>query len=262
MAQRANGESQIGLTPTQEKALEALQGLPTPPAPEVSPILLVDAPLRYRALPWGLGTAGLILLILFGWPLLTVPTAWQGAVALKSGSAVQLMVNQTQAIRLPNAQGILLLHGPAELKLERLHRHLFTGRTEATLNLPQGDLLLSVSSRQPKVILIETPLLAVRVTGTQLLVGHRPGQGSRLVVVEGKVLAKPKGDKRWQPVSSGTVLRVSPAGVATIIATSADKVIATPALSGRKQSPRNDEDALPLLPEADPWRYLWHEQER
>jgi len=134
-------------------------------------------------------------------------------VPLKSGSAIELTSAGSWKIPLPGLEGFLMLSGPARFQVERLRKYPFTGRTEGTFQLREGELFLTAAGQLPKLLQIKTPLLTVRVTGTQLVIGHRAGQGSRLIVMEGEVWAKPAGSEvGWRSLPAGIELTVTPKG--------------------------------------------------
>lgn len=206
-----------GLSVKQENLLRRMRTLEVPPMPAPDPALLLqDRPLRYRVLSLGARRLALLLIVLLIGGILfygmaRVPQVWQGVVPFRSGSVAQLLTEGRQTIRLPGGQGTLILEGPAILQMNQLSRNLLSGRCEAKLLLQQGDLFLQARAGRPKLIQIQTPLLTLQVTGTQLWVGHRPELGSRIMVLEGEVQVK-AGHSTWQPLPARVELTVSPEG--------------------------------------------------
>ncbi len=234
------------LTPQQQTALAELKQCPVPEPPALEANFLREPPVGYQLLSGkGLLAAGLLLLA----------AAWQGTLLLRSGASIALMEGKSETIRLPRENGTLLLYGPARLEMRRLSRHLITGRIEGELLLEEGDLLLSAASHAPKQIWIKTPLLQIRVTGTQLLVGHRASQGSRLFLWEGTVRVKPAG-KPWRSLPAGMAFTVTPQGA-----------VAQESLTGftarpSPQGPGGSSEAIPQQPQLKEFiRLLWHEQD-
>lgn len=199
------------LTPRQKEAIRGLRSMPVPRAPILKPDALKDPPLGYRFATPGAFLAVAVLTALILRPFLKGSESWQGPFPMKSGSAIALMAGKSIAFQFSRGEGTLILQGPAQLHLRSLTRHRVTGRVEADLLLNHGELWLRASSDTPKWIRIQTPLFTVRVTGTQLLVGHRAGQGSRLLVAEGTVQVK-SADGPWQEVSPGVEWSVTPDG--------------------------------------------------
>ncbi len=204
--------AQDELTLRQQGALASLRRIPISGAPPLRAEGLRQPPWGYRYGPWGVAvTAGLIASIVV-WPRLTIQQVWQGSLPLRSGSAIQLVEPSSETIRLPQGEGTLTLQGPARLAIQRLERRLITGRTRASLQLDYGDLILQVAPGLPKLLEIRTPLLAVRITGTEVLIGHRPDEGSRVLVVRGTVLTQIPPQRSWQPLPAGMVLTINAEG--------------------------------------------------
>ena len=237
-------------TPRQQQVLRALRRLPIPPPPPLAPDFLKGAPLGYRLLSHrALLFAGFVFLTLFSAPLLTLPENWSGTVLLKSGVPIELEPGKTAAFALPRSQGTVILQGPARLTADHLGRNLFSAQVEGTLRLDYGDLFLKAHAGIPKQIFVETPLLHVRVTGTQLLVGHRPDQGSRVRVIEGSVFVHRVGDPaRWRKLSADMELAATPQGL----------LFRNPIHGASRES------GTPFSPEDEPvislGRTLWHEE--
>ena len=244
------------LTPRQQEALEQLKVMPIPSAPALELALLREPPWGYRFLTPGpllIVGMGFLLLTLFVLPYATLPESWLGPVVLKSGSAITLAAGKNCEIQLPRSQGICILQGPAHLAIDRISRNLLTGQMEAALKLSYGDLFLKVDPAQPKRIQIQTPLLWVRITGTELLVGHRPQDGSRVWVMRGTVWMKLSTDSgNWEPLMSGMEYATTPAGSALRKSYSSEESF--PPLPENKQ----EEKALPL----NITGLLWHEETR
>lgn len=207
----ANG----GLNRRQERLLEQMSRIPAPRPPLLRKETLIEPPWVYRLLPWA-GPMGGILLLVAGFlyvPSLTIPESWGGSLPLRSGQMLSLPAERSQAVTLPQIQGMLILQGPGEIQVERLSRRLISGYREGAWRLTHGQLYFDAESHTPKQILIHTPLLTVRVTGTQFLLGHELERGSRLVVVRGFVEVKPwHGQSQWELLPAGVVLSMTPQG--------------------------------------------------
>ncbi|MBI3615778.1 MAG: FecR domain-containing protein [Candidatus Omnitrophica bacterium] len=251
------------LTKRQQGALERLKLMPTPSAPALRPALLLEAPWIYRFLTPErvfITAAGFLLLALFALPYASVPENWLGPVVLHSGSTITLAAGKNCEIQLPRDEGICILQGPAHLSISRISRDLLTGQMEAAMELNYGDLYLKVDPASAKRIQIQTPLIAVRITGTELLVGHRPEEGSRVWVTRGMVSVRSgDGSQEWEPLTSGMELSKTPQG----------QVLRQPYSSLGKPSGRMDdlELKLPGMEEEssaplDITRLLWHEESR
>ena len=141
-----------------------------------------------------------------------VPETWESSFPIRSGSIIQLLTGGTQVVGLPRGQGTLTLEGPAVLAFKDLRRNRFSGRHEGSLLLDRGEFLFRAHTDSPKQLLLHTPLMTVRVTGTELVLGHHPDQGSCLCVLEGKVLVKKQGGTDWEPVQERMQLTVTPDG--------------------------------------------------
>lgn len=242
-------EDDRNLSHRQAQVLEQLKKLHVPPAPHISKASLVPAPAWYRWKP-----AGLLLLVaaVIALPFIRLPLTQNGS---------HLVFSQGfQTLTLPVGKTMLVLQSPADLKIQHLQRHLLSGRLEAELLLEKGELFLEADPFLPKQILIQTPLLQARITGTQLLIGHQPEEGSRLMVLRGTVHVKTE-TGTWEPLPAGEELTVRTDG------TSLRRVFETrfdPAFLQVK----------PILPDAVPTesspadeqpnqlrRLIWHEQE-
>jgi hypothetical protein len=208
----------MGLTQRQELIFSKMRKLPVPEAPALSPACLKDLPWSYRLIgsPFVLSGA-LLFAALFASFLWTwaAPVHWQGAAPFRTGASIRLEEGTGLDFRLPREEGFLTLQGPADLKVIRLGRRIITGRMEAVLKLNKGELLMDVSPKIPKQIFIHTPLLQARITGTRLLVSHRPEEASRVRVFHGTVFVRPAGgQKDWQPVAAGTEFAITVSGQA------------------------------------------------
>jgi len=192
----------MNLTVRQEKALEQLKRLPVPPAPVIPKASLVPVSAWVR---WGPAGGLLLAAVLIGLAFVRLPLA--------EGGSHWRISEGLQTIHLPLGNTTLILQSPADLEVRRLDRRLLSGRLEADLLLRKGDLFLEADPRVPKQILIQTPLLQARITGTQLLIGHRPEGGSRLVVLRGNVQVKTPGGA-WGKLPAGEELTVRLDGTA------------------------------------------------
>lgn len=192
----------MDLTLRQEKALEQLKRLPVPPVPAILKASLVRAPAWVR---WAPITAMLLAAAFAGLMFVRLP--------LTEGGSHWVISEGLQTIHLPLGRTTLILQSPADLQIRRIERRLLSGRLEMDLLLKEGDLFLEADPRAPKQIFIQTPLLQVRLTGTQLLIGHRPAEGSRLVVLRGQVQVKMP-NSEWSPLPSGEELTVRSDGTA------------------------------------------------
>ena len=251
------------LTPRQEAALARLKALPVPPAPVVDISLLVKPPVGHRFFPMGLlltGTALFFCLLLL--PFIKVPETWTGAMTIRSGSVIQLLTEGTQVIRLPQ-EGTLVLQGPAALEFRRLSRRLVSGKREGDLRLKEGELFLQMDPALPKLILIQTPLMAIQVKGTRFVIGHRPDQGSRLQVIDGSVWARLVGSQKgWERIPAGMELTVTSNGEVQ------RKALEPKKGSAQKNSPgitmpivQNDPNPAERPAPSGLRRALWHEEE-
>lgn len=240
----------MNLSVRQEKALERLKQIPVPPAPAIPKGSLVQVPGWYRWAPVG---GVLLAAALVGLAFVRLPLT-------ESGSHV-VISQGLQTIHLPLGKTTLILQSPAELQVRRLDRHLLSGRLEADLLLRKGDLFLEADPRAPKQILIQTPLLQARITGTQLLVGHRPEEGSRLVVLRGKVQVRTPGGA-WSPLPVGEELTVRPDGIVLRrpIQSAFDpaqlQVQPDAEEATRDSEPTSSNDSAGMLR-----RMIWHEEE-
>lgn len=202
------------LNQRQEKALERLCQAPVPRPPLLKGVALTNPPFRYRLIPFAV-PVGLLLLsagVLLT-PFLTLPERWGGALSLKSGQALQLSEERTLAVELPQIQGRILFQGPGRMEVKRVGRRLISGLREGKFALAEGQLYFEAEPSSPKQVLIHTPLLTIRVTGTQFLLGHQAQQGSRLVVVQGVVEVMPGTHGEWEPIPAGMILSVTPQGL-------------------------------------------------
>jgi ferric-dicitrate binding protein FerR (iron transport regulator) len=199
--------------------------------------------------------------------LLTEPERWsfdsaeRHPSALQTGSRVEL-TDESQVVIPVSDTDFLVIQGPARFEVGRLNRHRITGKLQADLLLHEGELLLQASSIHPKAIQIQTPLVTVRVTGTKLLVGHREPQGSRVGVVEGKVLAKPLGVwQAWEPVEAGQAFKITPEGTVYREEFGGSRVRSQE--FGVRTEAEQPMEPMADQPEAPPdlWRWLWREQE-
>ncbi len=205
------------LTPHQTTALARMKATPVPPTPALKPETLVSPPAWYTLIPLSSLAVTALFLCLLTTPFIKLPQTWQGLTPLKSGSILELITPGRQTIALPNRQGFLTLQGPAILEFHNLGKTLLTGRTEADLTLNFGRLHMAVNPATPKLIHLNTPLLATRITGTQLFLTHHPKTGSHLLVLEGTVEAKGlKYGSDWKSIQAGMELRVSPKGAVVI----------------------------------------------
>lgn len=247
------------LTVKQKRALERLKEQAIPAPAPLQPQSLVLPPLEYRVgiWLWQFGVPAFFLLFLSVFPWIQVPEVWSGKMDLKSGSVIQLLTQGSQTVNLPRGQGKAILEGPATLEFQRLRRHLLSGRMSGELQLMEGGLFLRAKSAIPKEILIRTPLVVVRVTGTQLFVGHDPEGGSRVLVIEGKVAVKRDIDAAWKPLEAGKKLVVHPDGTFTL-----QKILGPSSFVRPEQAVQAPADAQ--LPADDDsavwWRLLWHEE--
>lgn len=243
------------LTQRQEEALERLRGLAVPSASPLPPGSLIPPPWWYRLRPMG---AALLLAGLAVLPFVWIPFG-------SAGSRIEIQ-DGTRTLPLPRGHGTLTLFGPAELTVVHLQRHLLTGKWEGDLLLGKGELFLQADPRSAKEILLRTPLLLVRVTGTELLIGHRPEEGnSRVLVLHGAVQAQPHGGSR-QPVIAGEEFTVHPDG-SVLLRSLVQPRFGSAALDAplpAEAMPPETEPA-PFTPSEEstdaPRRILWHEQE-
>lgn len=204
-----------GLTAKQEKALAHLRRMPVPDPPLLQKGTLLQPPWIYRLIPFSAYAAGLFLIAgVVSLPFLGIPESWGAALFLKSGRVVELSGDRTMALDLPQIKGRMILQGPTRVQVKSLHRRLLSGRREGEFALAEGQLYFEAEPISPKQVLIHTPLLTVRVTGTEFLLGHQVQQGSRLVVVQGDVEALPLGSRgEWEWVPAGMIFSVTPEGL-------------------------------------------------
>lgn len=249
------------LNPRQEKALQRLRQAPAPRPPLLKEAALTRLPLRYRLISFA-APLGLLLLIagVLLAPFLTLPESWGTSLSLKAGGVIQVDQEKSLALDLPQIKGLIVFQGPGQMKVERLSRCFISGRKEAEFTLQKGQLYFDADPMIPKQILIHTPLLTIRVTGTQFLLGHETEQGSRLVVVRGEVEAMPHlGSGGWEPVPAGMILSVTPQG--TIERQLLKKELPLddfrlPVVSKRFGSSSGPEEE----PSVNLHRILWHEE--
>ncbi len=192
-------EADVDLTLRQKKALEQITGMPVPPAPPIPKAVLIRVPGWYRAAP--AGGVFLAAVLLASLAFVSFPLSENGS---------RLMFSEgRQTIHLPVGRTTLTLQSPADLRIEKMQRQFLSGRLEAELILGKGELFLEADPKAPKRILIQTPFLQARITGTQLLIGHQPETGSRLVVLRGKVQVKTF-TGGWELLPAGEELTVGP----------------------------------------------------
>lgn len=250
------------LTPRQEEALARLRQAPVKKPPLLKGMALIKPPLLYRLIPLAGPVAGLFLIagaVLL--PLLEIPESWGGWLPLKSGGAVELSSDRTLAMNLPQIGGVMVLQGPGRMKVNYLGRRVISGWREGRFTLTEGQLYFSAQPGAPKQILIHTPLLTIRVTGTQFLLGYQAQQGSRLVVVRGEVEARIPGGNggEWEPVPAGMILSVTPEGAIKREVLRKELPLddfRLPAVSRRFGSSSAPEDAPPM----NLRRLLWYEE--
>lgn len=243
----------MNLSVRQERALEELKRMPVPPAPAILKASLVQAPLWVRWAPAG---AVLLAAALIGLVFVRLPLT-------ESGSHV-VISEGLQTIHLADGNTTLILQSPADLQVRRLDRRLLSGRLEADFLLRKGDLFLEADPHLPKQILIQTPLLQARITGTQLLIGHRPEEGSRLVVLRGRVQVKPIGGA-WSKLPAGEELTVRSDGrvLRQPIQSAFDPtVLSVPGILV-PDTQRSSHGSEPVSPDDSGMlrRTIWHEQE-
>lgn len=244
-------EANVELSKRQEQALERVTGLPVPPAPPISKAVLIRVPGWYRAAP----AFGALL-----FAILLVSVVFISFPLSESGSRLMLSEGR-QTIHLPVGGTTLILQSPADLRIEKMRRRFLSGRLEAELVLGKGELFLEADPKAPKLILIRTPFLQARITGTQLLMGHQPETGSRLVVLRGKVQAKttPGG---WELVPAGEELTVGPDR--TVVRRPIRPAFMLQAPGARAPgTDRSSRDSEPVSPDDSRMlrRVIWHEQE-
>lgn len=204
-------------TPQEEMTVRQLQALRrlalTPVAasvPRIPPEALKPIPWWFRAEQ----AAPLLWAALIFCPLLLafvhLPQNWSGPIAVKSGTIIELATQGTHPVYLPAGKGTFLLEGPGSVEFRRIRRHLLTGRDEGTIVLREGTLWFDGRSHSPKQIDLQTPLLSLRITGTQFLLEHRPLEGTRLRVLEGSVEVMELGG--WIRIAAGEKIWIDPAG--------------------------------------------------
>lgn len=206
------------LTGRQRKALEELRGAPVPAAPALQRAILIRPPLLYRLIHRAAPVAALSLALSLALllPGLSIPERWGGPLVLAGGGVVQVSGAEPLTIALPEIRGRMVLQGPGQMQVRGLRRRLLSGRREGEFELIRGELYLDGGSGVPKRLWMETPLLTVRVTGTELLLTHQPAEGSRLLVLRGQAEARPRGGP-WRLLPAGAALSVTPEGLPSAV---------------------------------------------
>ena len=248
------------LSPKQEAVLKALAVSAVPPVPPLNPKLLKGLPFWMR---WAPFVKALSVSVLLGSVALlfhpVIPEVLEGPIPLKNGSSLELLAGKTWRIPLPSAKGWMVLDGPASLELVRAGRALLSGRFEAEIVLNRGDLFIQVHSDAPKMIQIRTPLCVVRVTGTEMLIGHQPGQGSRLLVMRGAVEMKTVSSDEWEPLDTNVLLRIDPQGRISreFVQEKMQFPKLDPTMRSDSSSSAQDSEKEEKLPEL--WNMIWHD---